>query len=274
MGKTFKKSQLKEYVNNEEIIDEEELNELIDIDGGLISYTNNYNASDKVVKSKNTSRDHARKTSQGPGSYYPWGGAFYGGYYTMNEDEDLFDEDELSPIKKYSREKEDSNRRKALKFAKKDITKHYHKPKQPDYDLNPSEDWASYALPYDTDFNFDIYETELKKGMDYMSEEKMKSLVDEMLSKKKQYGIVKRTNEQDVIEDMEIPELSELKTKYENPIISRKILYLTDLINKHDVSGDEIAIIFNHLIDNLNVNKINDDYRKILCDKLSNGEEE
>ena len=85
MGKTFKKKDLKEYIDEEEILDEEELNELIDVDGGLISYKDNYKATDKVVKSKGTSKDHARKTSQGPGAYYPWGGAFYGGYYTMNE---------------------------------------------------------------------------------------------------------------------------------------------------------------------------------------------
>ena len=102
----------------------------------------------------------------------------------------------------------------------------------------------------------------------------MKALVDEMLSKKKQYGIVKRTNEQDVVEDIKIPEFGELKSKYDNPIVARKLMYLTDLINKHDVGGDEIAIIFNHLIDNLEIAKLRDEYKKILCDKLAYGGEE
>jgi len=207
MGKTFKKKDLKEYIDEEELLDEDELNELIDIDGGLISHKDNYKATDKVVKSKGTSKDHARRATQGPGSYYPWGGAFYGSYYTMSEDEDIMEED-------------------------------------------------------------------LQLEIDDIAESRMKELVDEMLSKKKQYGIVKRTNEQDVVEDIKIPEFGELKSKYDNPIVARKLMYLTDLINKHDVGGDEIAIIFNHLIDNLEIAKLRDEYKKILCDKLAYGGEE
>jgi hypothetical protein len=210
MGKTFKKKDLKEYIDEEELLDEEDLNELIDIDGGLISHKDNYKATDKVVKSKGTSKDHARRTSQGPGAYYPWGGAFYGGYYTMNEEDDVLEEEDV----------------------------------------------------------------DVKEEIDDIAESRMKELVDEMLSKKKQYGIVKRTNEQDVVEDVTIPEFGELKSKYDNPIVARKLMYLTDLINKHDVSGDEIAIIFNHLIDNLEIAKLRDEYKKILCDKLAYGGEE
>ena len=210
MGKTFKKKDLKEYIDEEELLDEEDLNELIDIDGGLISHKDNYKATDKVVKAKGTSKDHARRTSQGPGAYYPWGGAFYGGYYTMNEEDDVLEEEDV----------------------------------------------------------------DVKEEIDDIAESRMKELVDEMLSKKKQYGIVKRTNEQDVVEDIKIPEFGELKSKYDNPIVARKLMYLTDLINKHDVGGDEIAIIFNHLIDNLEIAKLRDEYKKILCDKLAYGGEE
>lgn len=210
MGKTFKKKDLKEYIEEEEILDEDDLNELIDIDGGLISHKDNYKATDKVVKSKGTSKDHARRTSQGPGAYYPWGGAFYGGYYTMNEDDEVLEDEDI----------------------------------------------------------------DLKEEIDDIAESRMKALVDEMLSKKKSYGIVKRTNEQDVIEDVKIPEFSDLKSKYDNPIVARKLMYFTDLLNKHEISGDEIAIIINYFIDTLDISKMRDDYKKILCDKLSYGGEE
>jgi len=210
MRKTFKKKDLKEYIDEEEILDEEDLNELIDIDGGLISHKDNFKATDKVVKSKGTSKDHARRTSQGPGAYYPWGGAYYGGYYTMNEDDEVLEDEDI----------------------------------------------------------------DLKEEIDDIAESRMKELVDEMLSKKKSYGIVKRTNEQDVVEDVKIPEFSELKSKYDKPIVARKIMYLTDLLNKQDISGDEIAIIFNHLIDSLETTKLKDEYKKILCDKLTYGGEE
>jgi len=210
MGKTFKKKDLKEYIEEEEILDEEDLNELIDIDGGLISNKDNYKSTDKVVKSKGTSKDHARRTSQGPGAYYPWGGAYYGGYYTMNEDDEVLEDEDI----------------------------------------------------------------DLKEEIDDIAESRMKELVDEMLSKKKSYGIVKRTNEQDVMEDAKIPEFSDLKSKYDNPIVARKLMYFTDLLNKHEISGDEIAIIINYFIDTLDISKMRDDYKKILCDKLSYGGEE
>ncbi len=210
MRKTFKKKDIKEYIDEEEILDEEDLNELIDIDGGLISHKDNFKATDKVVKSKGTSKDHARRTSQGPGAYYPWGGAYYGGYYTMNEDDEVLEDEDI----------------------------------------------------------------DLKEEIDDIAESRMKELVDEMLSKKKSYGIVKRTNEQDVVEGVKIPEFSELKSKYDKPIVARKIMYLTDLLNKQDISGDEIAIIFNHLIDSLETTKLKDEYKKILCDKLTYGGEE
>jgi len=210
MGKTFKKKDLKEYIEEEEILDEEDLNELIDIDGGLISHKDNYKATDKVVKSKGTSKDHARRTSQGPGAYYPWGGAFYGGYYTMNEDDEVLEDEDI----------------------------------------------------------------DLKEEIDDIAESRMKELVDEMLAKKKSYGIVKRTNEQDVMEDVKIPEFSDLKSKYDNPIVARKLMYFTDLLNKHEISGDEIAIIINYFIDTLDISKMSDEYKKILCDKLMYGEEE
>lgn len=211
MGKTFKKKDLKEYIEEEEILDEDDLNELIDIDGGLISHKDNYKATDKVVKSKGTSKDHARRTSQGPGAYYPWGGAFYGGYYTMNEDDEVLEDEDI----------------------------------------------------------------DLKEEIDGIAESRMKELVDEMLSKKNNnYGMVKRTNEQDVVEDIKIPEFGELKSKYDNPIVARKLMYFTDLLNKHEISGDEIAIIINYFIDTLDISKMRDDYKKILCDKLSYGGEE
>ena len=60
MAKTFKKKDLKEYIEEEELMSEEDLNELINSDGGLISHKDNYKATDKIVKSKGTSKDHAR----------------------------------------------------------------------------------------------------------------------------------------------------------------------------------------------------------------------
>ncbi len=92
MTKKFRKSDIDERIKqlkDDYVVSEEDLNELIDTDGSLIDARDNYVATDRIVKSKKTSDDFARATSQGPGAYYPWGGAFYGGYYTMSENEEI-----------------------------------------------------------------------------------------------------------------------------------------------------------------------------------------
>jgi hypothetical protein len=103
MTKKFRKSDIDERIKqlkDDYVMSEEEINELIDVDGSLIDPRDNYVATDRIVKSKKTSDDFARATAQGPGAYYPWGGAYYGGYYTMSEDEEIdFDLDE--DISKY-----------------------------------------------------------------------------------------------------------------------------------------------------------------------------
>lgn len=92
MTKKFRKSDIDERIKqlkDDYVVSEEDLNELIDTDGSLIDARDNYVATDRIVKSKKTSDDFARATSQGPGAYYPWGGAYYGGYYTMSENEEV-----------------------------------------------------------------------------------------------------------------------------------------------------------------------------------------
>jgi hypothetical protein len=41
---------------------------------------------------------------------------------------------------------------RAMRQASKDISKYYHKPAAPGYDLDPVEKWAKHKLPYDTEF--------------------------------------------------------------------------------------------------------------------------
>ena len=276
MNKTYKKSDIDKYINE---MKEEEINELIDVDGSMIDRNDNYKATPSVIKSKKTTDDFVRGATQGPEAYFIYGGPYYGiNYsYVVNEEEStgdtkttLMDED-ISPEslqdldafhsskKKYSRD----DRERGRKFAKKDISKHFYKPKAPNYDLNPSEDWASYSLPYDTEFNFD-----------YLSEEKMKGLVDEMfLSKKDEKGIVKKTNEQDMLGDnLEIADIVELKRTFEKPMVIRKLNLLLDLIEKEEINGEELAIILNHLLNNINISEMSDKHKEILGDKIKYGE--
>tara|TARA_R110000824_G_scaffold104840_1_gene248569 strand:- start:1832 stop:2470 length:639 start_codon:yes stop_codon:yes gene_type:complete len=107
--------------------------------------------------------------------------------------------------------------------------------------------------------------------------DEMKNLVDEIIhNKKDQRGIVKKANEQDIMGDINIsiPDISELKKVYEKPMVSRKTDLLLDLIHKEGLSGKEIAIILNHLIDNIDIEKLDDKYREIIGDKIKYGEED
>ena len=279
MKKTFKKSDINKYLSSEkQNLSEERIEELINANGALINPTNNYKQSRNFVKSKKTTDDFVRNSTQGPEAYFIYGGPYYGINYTkvVSEEEEILDldsedkfYDELNvvPVRKYSRDNDDRKKRDAKMMADKDISQHYYKNSDPIYDHLPSEKWRGYQLPYDTDFNLEVYE----------SEESMKSLVDEIVMNKKSNGrdFVKRMKEQDLmVEPTSIPDISELKTNYEKPIIVRKINSLLDLIHKENIKGTELSIVINYLIENLDIYSIDEEHREILGDKIKYGKEE
>ena len=102
----------------------------------------------------------------------------------------------------------------------------------------------------------------------------MKGLVDEMfLSKKDDKGMVKKTNEQDLVgDDVEIADIVELKRTFEKPMVIRKLNLLLDLIEKEDINGEELAIILNHLLKNVSISELSDKHKEILGDKIKYGE--
>ena len=106
--------------------------------------------------------------------------------------------------------------------------------------------------------------------------EEMKSLVDEIFLKKKdERGIVKRANEQDILgDDVIIPDISELKKTFEKPMVIRKLNHLLDLIVKEQLNGEELAIVLNHLLQNVEISKISDKHKEILGDEIKYGEDD
>ena len=284
MNKKFKKSDINKYLKRKKL-KKGLINELINTNGSLIKQDNNYKQSRSYIKSKKTTDDFVRNSTQGPEAYFIYGGPYYGVNYTyiVNEEDDplegslekhpLFDEedefyDELNVIpSKYSRKPEDRMRRDAKKLAKSEISKHYYDlGGDPFDDTIPSEHWRKYSLPDDTKFNsFEINE----------GKEKMKSLVDEIIrNKKNNPGMVKRRNEQDIMVDkVEIPDISELKTVYEKPMVIRKLNVLLDIITKENIKGEELTILLNHLLDNVDIYSINDEGRELLGDKIKYEEE-
>jgi len=287
MKKTFKKSDINKYIKNNRV------DEIVNKNGSLINSTDNYVQNRNFIKSKKTSDDFVRNSTQGPEAYFIYGGPYYGiNYsYVVNEENDIFDldvyddnEDEnydefevfddevydelnVVPVKSYGKDPEDKKRKEGRMNAEKDISKHYYKPSDPIYDDLPVEKWRGYKLPYDSDFDLDIYE----------SEESMKSMVDEILlrNKKTPKGFVKKTNEQDIIgNEVVIPDVSELKSNYQKPMVIRKINSLLDLINKENIKGDELSILLNHIINNVDIYSMNEKHREVIGDKIKYGEEE
>tara|TARA_R110000803_G_scaffold206241_1_gene273401 strand:- start:11567 stop:12214 length:648 start_codon:yes stop_codon:yes gene_type:complete len=215
MNKKFKKSDINKYLKRKKL-KKGLINELIDTNGSLIKQNNNYKQSVNFIKSKKTTDDFVRNSTQGPEAYFIYGGPYYGVNYTyiVNEEDDLLDGDNLE-------EEKDDN----------------------------------------------LY----SEGKD-----NMKSLVDEIIrNKKNNVGMVKRRNEQDIMVDkVEIPDISELKTVYEKPMVIRKLNVLLDIINKENIKGEELTILLNHLLDNVDIYSINDEGRELLGDKIKYEEEQ
>jgi hypothetical protein len=296
MKKTFKKSDINKYMKSNSI------QELVNKNGSMISATNNYVQNRNHIKSKKTSDDFVRNSTQGPEAYFIYGGPYYGVNYSyvVNEEDDIFDldvydeddnydefevfdgdiidldndvendfYDELNvvPTKKYSRDTEDKKRRDARKLADRDIKSHFNKSADPIYDDLPVDKWRGHSLDYDTKFDFDITE----------GEDNMKSLVDEIMMRKKNPSndFVKKMREQDIVGDeITIPDVSELKSVHEKPMVIRKLNSLLDLINKENLKGDELSILLNHLIDNVDIYSMDERHRELIGDKLKYGEEE
>jgi hypothetical protein len=277
MNKTFKKSDINTYLGKKNVLRENELNELIGTNGALINPSNSYKQNRNFIKAKKTTDDYVRSSTQGPEAYFIYGGPYYGiNYaYIVNEEENILDSDteeiydelDVVPSKKYSRDDKERKYREAKKMADKDISSHYFRQSDPVYDHLPSDEWRNYKLPNDTKFDFDITE----------NEDSMKSLVDEIIRNKKDTtrDFVKKMKESDIIVGMDkIADISELKDVHEKPMVIRKINSLLDLIHKENLKGDELGILLNHLIDNLDIYSMKEEHREIIGDKIKYGEQE
>lgn len=131
-----------------------------------------------------------------------------------------------------------------------------------------------YGINYSYKVNEEKTLTE-EEDTDLYSEQKMKNLVDEIIhNKKSSRGMVKRSNEQDIMGGLEqpIPDISELKQIHQKPMVIRKMNLFLDLIHKEGLNGDELAIVLNHIMDNVDIDKLNDEYKEIIGDKIKYGD--
>ena len=103
-----------------------------------------------------------------------------------------------------------------------------------------------------------------------IAENKMKSMIEDMVTN--QYFDNDITNKiGDDFITTEIPLLGHLKSEHQRPIIARKTKYLGDMMEREGVTGEEIAIVINHLLSTIDISKIPSEYKKILINKLKHG---
>lgn len=85
MKKTFKKSDINKYIQKNMV------SELVNKNGSLINPTNNYVQNRNHIKSKKTTDDFVRNSTQGPEAYFIYGGPYYGVNYSyvVNEEDTM-----------------------------------------------------------------------------------------------------------------------------------------------------------------------------------------
>jgi len=104
-----------------------------------------------------------------------------------------------------------------------------------------------------------------KKKLKESDRDKLKSLIEDVFTKKdfdnefveKKDASIKRG---------EIPNLEFIRET--NPILIRKVSALKEIIEKNISSGEEIAVVLNHLLD-LDLSDVPSEYKKILKNKLN-----
>lgn len=106
-----------------------------------------------------------------------------------------------------------------------------------------------------------------RESVSEISESKMKNMIEDIIKGKfDDYDVINK-NETNFTE---IPDLKTLKDEYQKPIIARKTKYLADMMDREGISGEEMGIVLNHLLSIIEVEKIPNEYKEVLINKLRN----
>lgn len=105
----------------------------------------------------------------------------------------------------------------------------------------------------------------IKKELKETSKDKMDKIIEDIFSKKDfDKEFISKKN----ISDLKLNAIQPIDTiKETNPILLRKVMVLKDLIDKDDITGEEKAIILNHLLD-INMTDIPQEYKEELKKKI------
>lgn len=98
---------------------------------------------------------------------------------------------------------------------------------------------------------------------DKIAEAKMKKIIEDLTSKGQDRDMVKRYRDTDVNRN-EIPDLEELATTYQKPIVAKKAQALLSSFDMNKLNGEEIGIVINFLLTNVDISDIPQDYKSLL----------
>jgi|LakMenEpi03Aug12_release.lakeMendotaPanAssembly.Ray.scaffolds.fasta_scaffold00011_188 hypothetical protein len=132
-----------------------------------------------------------------------------------------------------------------------------------------------YNSRYGRQFYKESVEDKTKGDLDTIAENKVKNMIEDIMRRSSydDNDFVSNYDNYEVSSRNEnIPLFTELKDKHQKPILARKTLFLGDLMKKESVTGEELAIILNHLLNMIPNVEIPDDYKEELINKISNGE--
>lgn len=97
-----------------------------------------------------------------------------------------------------------------------------------------------------------------------LAEAKMKDMIENLLgSRNKNTDMVTKQTNPDVNRN-QIPDLEELATKHQKPIVAKKTQEIIKTMEMNKLSGEEIGIVINYILNNVDLSQIPRDYKRLL----------
>jgi len=102
-----------------------------------------------------------------------------------------------------------------------------------------------------------------ESDVDKVAESKMKKIIEDLIDKGEDRDMVRRFNDSDVNRN-KIPDLEELSTTRQKPIVARKAQELLKSFDMNRLNGEEVGIVINYILTNVNLSEIPQDYKTLL----------
>jgi hypothetical protein len=101
-----------------------------------------------------------------------------------------------------------------------------------------------------------------------LAEAKMKDMIENLMNNKSdRRDLVKKRTPTDVNRN-EIPDLEELSTKFNKPVVAKKTEDILKTMEMNKLSGEEVGIVINYILNNVDLSQIPREYKRLLRKNL------